>query len=292
MVIVNAGRSCPGSGTRHWVLGLLLALWGALFAAQTAFAGQSRTESYAGRDAVIYLPASLPAAGTRALVVVLHGGLGNAQRIAAQQSESALNLNAQAETGGFIVAYLNGTPVARLLGPQRLGWNAGNCCGQPAEQQVDDVAYIRKAVEQMAAQYGVDRSRIYGLGHSNGAMMTQRLMCETNLYAAAVVISGSLENGASVCPAARGKRMLALHGADDQNVPIAGGRGSKGLSRSHYASQAATAQVWRDSGALYELQVIPAADHAVDAIDAQIRQGEGQSLGQKIAVFLHLQAAP
>lgn len=251
---------------------------------------QTRNETVAGREAVIYLPSQLPASGTRALLVVLHGGLGNAQRIAAQQSESALNLNAVAEENGFVVAYLNGTPVARMLGAQRLGWNAGTCCGLPAEKRVDDVAYIQAAVTQLAGQYGVERSRVFGLGHSNGAMMTQRLLCETSLYAAAVSVSGTLENGMASCPAAQGKHLLALHGIDDQNVPIAGGKGSKGLSHVSFASQAATAKVWQASGAAYDLQVIQGADHSVEHIDAQIRRAEGQSLGQKVARYLGLAA--
>jgi polyhydroxybutyrate depolymerase len=193
-----------------------------------------------------------------------------------------------AEENGFVVAYLNGTAVARLLGAQRLGWNAGACCGLPAEKQVDDVAYIQAAVTQLAGQYDVERSRIFGIGHSNGAMMTQRVLCETDLYAAAVAISGPLENGATRCPAAQGKRLLALHGADDQNVPIAGGKGSKGLSHVAYVSQAATAKVWQASGAVYDLQVVQGADHAVDSIDAQIRRMEGQSLGLKVARYLGL----
>lgn len=259
-----------------------------LLTVQGAFAGQSVTENYAGRPAIVFTPSQLPAPEQRALVVVLHGGFGNAQRLASQQSESALNLDAVAEANGFVVAYLNGTPVARFLGAQRLGWNAGSCCGQPAENKVDDVAYIQAAAQQIAQKYGVPSSRIFGAGHSNGAMMTQRLVCETTLYAAAVSISGSLENGASQCSAARGKHILALHGSDDKNVPIDGGRGSKGLSRTAFVSQAATAQVWRDSGADYELQIVPGADHAVDAIDTQIRASEGQSLAQKIARFFGL----
>jgi polyhydroxybutyrate depolymerase len=248
---------------------------------------ETHTENVAGREAVVYTP-SKPAPSGRAMVVVLHGGLGNARRIAEQRSESALNLNAVAEENGFVVAYLNGTPVARLLGAQRLGWNAGNCCGMPSENAVDDVAYIQAAVAQIAEKYGIERSRIFGVGHSNGAMMTQRLFCETALYASAVSISGTLENGAARCPTAAGKRLLALHGADDQNVPIAGGRGSKGLSRVAYASQDATRSVWQASGTQYDLQVVQGADHAVDAIDAQMRQTEGQSLAQKIARALGL----
>ena len=251
-------------------------------------AAPTHNETVAGREAVIYVPGHLPASGSRALVVVLHGGLGNAQRIATQQSEGGLNLNAEAEEYGFVVAYLNGTPVARMLGAQRLGWNAGACCGQPAEKRVDDVAYIQAAVNQLAGQYGVERNRIFAIGHSNGAMMTQRLMCETDHFAAAVSVSGTLENGATQCPAAQGKRLLALHGADDQNVPIAGGKGSKGLSHVAFASQAATAKVWQASGAVYDLQIVPGADHAVDHIDAQIRRTEGQSLGLKVARYLGL----
>jgi len=191
-----------------------------LLAPVSTVAANITTERVAGRDAVVHVPSTVPAFGSRALVVVLHGGLGNAQRIASAQSERFLGMHALADEGGFVVAYLNGTPVARMLGDDKLGWNAGSCCGQPAEKQVDDVAYIQAAVAEIATRYGVDRSRVFGMGHSNGAMLTQRVMCETSVYAAAVPISGGLENGASMCPAARGKRIMAIHGADDQNVPV------------------------------------------------------------------------
>ena len=47
-----------------------------------------------------------------------------------------------AKKSGFVVAYLNGTPVTRMLGADKLGWNAGGgCCGVPAENNVDDVGY-------------------------------------------------------------------------------------------------------------------------------------------------------
>jgi polyhydroxybutyrate depolymerase len=252
-----------------------------------ASAAEPVTETFAGRTALVYAPANLPAFGNRALVVVLHGGLGNAQRLAAGRAESALNLNAVADAGGFVVAYLNGTPVARFLGADKLGWNAGGCCGQPAEKNTDDVGYIRSAVEDIAQRYGIDRSRIFGVGHSNGAMMTQRVMCETTVFAAAVPISGALESGATRCPQARGKRLLAIHGADDANVPVGGGRG-KGMARVDFASEASTARVWQDSGAMYDLHIVPGTEHSVDSISAQLLQKESQTLAQKIARFLGL----
>jgi polyhydroxybutyrate depolymerase len=262
------------------VLGVCTTLnWGCANASQTV------TQTLDGRSAVLFLPTSMPPMGARALVVVLHGGLGNAQRVSSGRSESALNMNDVADREGFVVAYLNGTPVTRFLGADKLGWNAGNCCGLPADKNVNDVGYLEAAVRAISKEYGIAPQRVFGIGHSNGAMMTQRVMCESTLYAAAVAVSGPLDSGATSCPAAAGKRILAIHGEDDQNVPIDGGRGTKGLLRANFASQAHTVNVWKNSGATYELEVIKGADHSVDAISTQLLKLENQTLAQKAARF-------
>jgi polyhydroxybutyrate depolymerase len=246
-------------------------------------------DNYEGRSFIVYVPARLPSQGTRALVVVLHGGLGNAQRIESGQSESGLNMDAVAEKAGFIVAYLNGTPVTRRFGADKLGWNAGGgCCGQPAENDVDDVRYIRSVVAHLIPQYGIDQGRIFGIGHSNGGMMTQRVMCETGLYAAAISISGPLNLESANCRAARGKRILAIHGADDANVPIAGGRGTQGISQAVYNSEERTRQTFLSSGTSYDLLVVKGADHRLDHIEQAIQQAEGQSIAEKAATFFAL----
>ncbi len=81
---------------------------------------------------------------------------------------------------------------------------------------------------------------------------------------------------------------MALHGEIDQNVPVSGGQGSKGLSRTSYQSQASTATVWQNSGASYDLQVIKGADHSVDAIERQIAISESTTLSRKLARFFGL----
>jgi polyhydroxybutyrate depolymerase len=231
----------------------------------------------------------LPASGSRALVVVLHGGMGNADRIANSQSESGLNLDEEADQDGFIVVYLNGTPVTRFLGARALGWNAGGgCCGQPAQNRIDDVAYISGAVDYLAGKYGIDHKRVFGIGHSNGAMMTQRILCETNLYAAGVAISGPLNLAATRCPYAKGSRILAIHGADDQNVPIGGGRGTKGLAQVEWVSEARAQRVLTMSGATYDLQIVPGADHMLDHLSAVIAKSEGVTIARKAAIFFGL----
>jgi polyhydroxybutyrate depolymerase len=245
---------------------------------------------YGGRTLLVYVPARMPVAGTRALVVVLHGGLGNAQRIESMQAENGLNLNAAAEKSGFIVAYLNGTPVTRFLGDDKLGWNAGGgCCGVSASNNVDDVTYIRSAIGDLATRYGIDRSRVYGMGHSNGAMMTLRMVCETGVYAAAISISGPLNLDDASCSAAKGKRILGIHGEKDQNVPIAGGVGTRGLSRVSFKSEERTRQIFTKAGASYELQVIQGADHYLNHIEAAIQNTEKLSMAQKAVRFFGLE---
>lgn len=246
--------------------------------------------SYGGREMIVHQPETLPPTGSRSLVIVLHGGLGNADRIARRQSEGGLNMDAVADKSGFIVAYLNGTPVTRALGDRFLGWNAGGgCCGQSAANRVDDVAYIKGAVEWLIRRYGVDRARVFGIGHSNGAMMTLRLICETGIYAAGVALSGPLNLDVAACPAAHGARILAIHGEADENVPVEGGVGRKGLSRVAFASEARSKATFTASGATYDLQIVPGADHQLDHIEAAIERTEGVAIAEKAAQFFGLQ---
>jgi polyhydroxybutyrate depolymerase len=201
-------------------------------------------------------------------------------------------MDAEAQKDGFIVVYLNGTPVTRMLGANMLGWNAGGgCCGQSFANNIDDVGYIQGAVHHLEAQYGVDPARVFGMGHSNGAMMTERLMCETTLYAAGVSISGPLNDPVASCPDARGRRILAIHGQNDANVPIAGGRGTKGISGVAYASEAHSQEIFTRSGATYDLQVVPGADHFLENIDAAVQKSQGRSIQQEAARFFGLAAA-
>ncbi len=268
----------------------MLLLWGSGASAAT----QGITEeNYAGRDFIVYVPSRLPPPGTRALVVVLHGGLGNAQRIVAQQSEHGLNLNAEADQDGFLVAYLNGTPVTRFLGADKLGWNAGGgCCGQPAANNIDDVAYIKSTVQYLARQFAVDPQRVYGMGHSNGAIMSLRVICETGIYAAAISIAGPVSGDNASCPGARGKRILAIHGTEDTNVPVDGGRGTKGLSGVVFNSEQRSRQIFENSGASYTLLLLPAADHLLDHIGEALQKAEGVSIAQKAVRFFGLSTSP
>jgi polyhydroxybutyrate depolymerase len=231
-----------------------------------------------GRDEIVHVPARLPPAGRRALVIVLHGGFGSAETLEGRRAEQALNLDAAADRLGFVVAYLNGTPVARLLPATMRGWNAGECCGLPVTSGVDDVGYLRAAVGDLVGRYGIDPRRVFGMGHSNGAMMVQRLLCQTDLLAAGVAISGPLDMNVSRCPDARGRRVLAIHGADDQNVPVAGGRGVFSVAGVAFLSEDHARQVFAASGGTYDLRIVPGAGHILETLDSAFQLQTGESI--------------
>ena len=53
-------------------------------------------------------------------------------------------------------------------------WNAGGCCGAAAQQDVDDLGFLRAVVGWVAAR--ADVSSNYAIGMSNGGMMAYRLL--------------------------------------------------------------------------------------------------------------------
>ena len=241
-------------------------------------------DSFNGRDMLLYIPVHLPPQGQRGMVVALHGGGGNAQFI-----QDHLKMDGVAERHGFIVAYLNGSDAAARLSGKMKAWDAGNgCCGEPYKNKVDDVGYITGAVHYLVQKYSVNPDRVYGIGHSNGAMMTQTLMCETNLYQSAISLAGALMAEVDICPAARGKTILALHGTKDANVPPTGGKGTKGVTNIAYKSEANSKSMFESSGGKYIIQWLQDTDHDLEHMGATIQKTENISLAEKAARFFGL----
>jgi predicted esterase len=149
------------------------------------------------------------------------------------------------------------------------------------------VAYIGGAAKQLAGRYGVAPGRIFVMGHSNGAVMAQRLICQSDVFAAAVAVSGPLNVDTPRCPMAQGRRVLAIHGADDANVPVGGGVG-RGLAQIRFRAEADSQRTMQASGAAYTLEIVPGADHPLDHIDAAL--GAGKSVADQAAAFFGLNA--
>jgi len=248
-----------------------------------AFSKNIIQDSYGGRDMLLYIPSHLPLEGTRSMLVALHGGGGNAQFML-----DHLKIDGVAEKAGFIVAYLNGSKAARI-GRDMKAWNAGKgCCGQPYENKVDDVGYITSAVSYLQQKYGVDATRTYGVGHSNGAMMTQTLMCVTNLYTKAVSLAGAMMAEVLTCPDAHGHTIYDYHGLEDMNVPLAGGYGTKGVSNINFTSAKDSKAFFEHSGGTYVQQIFKGADHSIEHINEVSQKQDGLTIGERIAHDLDL----
>lgn len=170
----------------------------------------------------LHVPEGAARAESLPLLVALHGGGGSAG-----QYEQASGFAELAATDGVLVVFPDGygRGEVQLLRT----WNAGDCCGPAVADDVDDVAFVRQLVEELAAEHPIDPRRVLVAGHSNGAAMAYRLACELSDVVVAIgVQSGPL--GVEPCEPARPVSVLHVHGSDDANVPIDGGVGPEGIS--------------------------------------------------------------
>lgn len=158
--------------------------------------------------------------------------------------------------------------------------------------KVDDVSYITGAIKRLSDIYGISPDRVYGIGRSNGGIMTQRLMCEAGLYAASISVAGPLMLDVASCPAAKQKRILDIHGAKDENVPIAGGKGTKGVSGVTFTSEASTEAIYKKSGAQFTLLTLSNTDHKMDNIRDALKSSQKADLSEVMAKFFGLIPAP
>ena len=170
------------------------------------------------------------------LMIVLHGGLGNAESIMENSG-----MNDIANSGRFVVAYPNGVP-GRFGFANRRTWNAGGCCGRAAKNNVDDVKFLKEVIENIGTKISIDKRRVYVAGMSNGAMMAYRLAAEIpERIAAVIAVSGALT--INDFDSAKNIPVMIIHGTEDENVPISGGSGAMSLAGVSYRPLADTVKL-------------------------------------------------
>lgn len=163
----------------------------------------------------VFIPATLDANTLSPLVIMLHGGGGNADN--AKKMSGFSELAAQEK---FIVAYPNGSGRRE---DKILTWNAEHCCAYAMKNDIDDVGFIAALIDQMVANDHVDPARVYVTGMSNGAMMTLRLGRELSgkIAAIAPVVGGMFGGEAKpLGPVA----VMTINGLLDKSVPVKGGQ--------------------------------------------------------------------
>lgn len=175
------------------------------------------------RDYVLILPpAYYDTSEPYPLVIALHGAGGSAR-----QMERMYGLNEKAAEAGFVLLYPEGIRNDGPLGIRT--WNAGRCCADAMEKNVDDVGFISTLVDRMVTDYRIDSRRVYVTGISNGGMMAYRLACELSHKIAAIApISATMM--ANACEPSRAVPVLHIHSLLDTKVPYSGGVGISGYN--------------------------------------------------------------
>jgi polyhydroxybutyrate depolymerase len=209
-----------------------------------AVTGQAETTEYTltvdGRERTysVYAPASLPAEGPVPVVLFLHGGLGSGDQL----GETA-HVAEHAEDAGYLAVLPDG--ATNDEGRFRT-WNGGRCCGPAMNADADDVAFIAALLDEVEAEWDVDPDRVYAAGHSNGAIMANRLACDLpGTFAAIGAVAGSLE---TECEDGQPTNVLYIHGDADTNHPLEGGIGRDGISGTDFTSVADSLDRWTEIG--------------------------------------------
>ena len=163
-----------------------------------------------------YLVSDLSGDEPAPLLFVLHGFGGNAK---AMSGSTKIEDSLDANDLDAVVVYPSGTGAEQGL-PQ--SWNAGTCCPFATFELVDDVAFFDELIASLIAQYKIDTTRVWVVGHSNGGMMAYRLACELSTRVTAIgVAAGALV--IDTCAPARPVSALHVHGELDTVVPLTGG---------------------------------------------------------------------
>lgn len=161
------------------------------------------------------------------LVLALHGGGGNPRQFA---GDSGLAETALAR--GFAVAFPAGTSKR---GARLLVWNAGYCCGYAPGAGIDDAGFLDRVIADAAGRFGIDRTRVFVTGMSNGGIMAETYAAlRPGTVRAAASVAGPMDVAATAVKGA--VPLLHIHGTEDDHVPYAGGVGEKSFVRTDFAA--------------------------------------------------------
>lgn len=173
------------------------------------------------RKSLLHVPTSYKRTSPVPLLIMLHGMGGTALL-----SQRETGWSDKSDTEGFIVVYPEATrpdplkPPSLRYNPQ--AWNDGSGRFHAADQNIDDVAFIKSLIHNLADGYAIDPNRVFVTGFSNGASMTFRIGAELADQVAAIAPHSGSCWTENLSPA-RSISVCYLTGASDTLNPIEGG---------------------------------------------------------------------
>jgi len=163
----------------------------------------------------LVLPKGFDKAKPAPLVLALHGGGGTAEQF---DRSTRGHFGREAQKRGWVVVFPQG--VAK-------GWNDGRPLTSLRDRRrkgVDDVAFLSTLIDHLHATRGIDRTRVYATGMSNGGFMSYRLGLDlADKIAAIAPVCANLAKVHDGKRPARPVGLLAINGTKDPLVPYAGG---------------------------------------------------------------------
>jgi polyhydroxybutyrate depolymerase len=155
----------------------------------------------------VHVPSSYDPTQAMPLVLDFHGYSSNAS-----QEDLLSQMSAKADATGFIAIHPEGTNNS---------WNAGACCGQAAQDGVDDIGFVKDILDTAATRLCVDAHRVFATGMSNGGFMSNRIGCELADRVAAIAPVAGV-TGVPTCTPSRPIPVIHFHGTADTLVPYDG----------------------------------------------------------------------
>jgi polyhydroxybutyrate depolymerase len=174
-----------------------------------------------------YVPARLIAQPP--LVILLHGGSQNYSSILRRNSAQREWLRL-ADENGFLLIIPNGVD-AKTGTPSGTNqhWNDCRSDAPEVETGADDVGFIRKLIDWSIRKYGIDATRVYAVGASNGGMMSYRLAAElSNRIAAIAAFVANLPLHSECADPDHPRSIFIANGTADTWMPWSGGTVIKG----------------------------------------------------------------
>ena len=228
----------------------------------------------------VFVPKSYNAKAPSPVVLVFHGGGGNPEGMMRMTG-----MNSKAEEAGFIVVY----PYGSGTNPNRgLTYNGGECCGYAMQNKIDDVAFTRALLDDLAKVASVDADRVYATGLSNGGIMSHHLASELSDRIAAIAPVGGPLMMNAVRPG-RPVSVMQIHGTNDEFAPFEGGGGKGPLGRSgvtKFRSVDYTIQTWiKANGCSSTAKVEAIPDKSEDGMKSTRKTWSGGKEGSEVVLI-------
>lgn len=222
------------TSTIIYVLAVILSINNRLYSFENRIGKEIVLQGYE-RSYTIVLPSNYNQLQKYPAIIALHGGGGSGQ-----QCEKSYALTNWANKNGYIMVYPDGVKKKGLI--KLRTWNAGTCCGNASENNVNDVEFISLILDDLVKNYFSDSEKIFVVGMSNGGMMAYKLACEIpNKIRGIAVVSGTMVTNKiynNLIPVP----ILHIHSINDKRVPVKGG---KGVSDYYFPSVDSVLSIWK-----------------------------------------------